>query len=202
MYEKYIKRVLDLICASFALVILSPIFIIVALLVRINLGNPILFIQQRVGKNEKVFNLIKFRTMTNSKDEEGKLLPNELRLTKFGKYLRSTSLDELPQLFNIIKGDMSIIGPRPLPVKYLSLYTDEQKKRHKVRPGLSNISAVTGRNMLTWEEKFEKDAWYVDNISFVLDCKIILKTIMVVLRREGTTSSKGEFRSEFTGTNV
>lgn len=201
MYAKFFKRIMDLICASLAIIILSPLFLIIAILVRINLGSPVLFKQQRVGKDERLFNLVKFRSMTNDKDEYGVLLPNELRINKFGKLLRSTSLDELPQLFNIIRGDMSIIGPRPLPVKYLSLYTEEQKKRHKVKPGLSNVSAITGRNKLSWEEKFEKDIWYVNNMSFLLDCKIILKTIVVVLKREGVTTSTGEFRSEFKGTN-
>lgn len=201
MYAKFFKRIMDLICASLAIIILSPLFLIIAILVRINLGSPVLFKQQRVGKDERLFNLVKFRSMTNDKDEYGMLLPNELRINKFGKLLRSTSLDELPQLFNIIRGDMSIIGPRPLPVKYLSLYTEEQKKRHKVKPGLSNVSAITGRNKLSWEEKFEKDIWYVNNMSFLLDCKIILKTIVVVLKREGVTTSTGEFRSEFKGTN-
>lgn len=202
MYAKYFKRVMDLICSCLALITLSPIFLIISLLVKINLGSPVLFVQQRLGKDDKVFNHIKFRSMTNDKDKFGQLLSNEQRLTKFGRILRSTSLDELPQLINVIKGEMSIIGPRPLPVKYLSLYTEEQRKRHKVRPGLSNISAVTGRNKLTWEEKFEKDVWYVNNISFLLDCKIIIKTIIVVLKREGTTGSSGDFRSEFKGTNV
>ncbi len=201
MYAKFFKRIMDLICASLAIIILSPLFLIIAILVRINLGSPVLFKQQRVGKDERLFNLVKFRSMTNDKDEYGVLLPNELRINKFGKLLRSTSLDELPQLFNIIRGDMSIIGPRPLPVKYLSLYTEEQKKRHKVKPGLSNVSAITGRNKLSWEDKFEKDIWYVNNMSFLLDCKIILKTIVVVLKREGVTTSTGEFRSEFKGTN-
>ncbi len=202
MYAKYFKRVMDLICSCLALIVLSPIFLIISLLVKINLGSPVLFVQQRVGRDDKVFNHIKFRSMTNDKDKFGQLLPNEQRLTKFGKMLRSTSLDELPQLFNIIKGEMSIIGPRPLPIKYLSLYTEEQRKRHKVRPGLSNISAVTGRNKLTWEEKFEKDVWYVNNMSFLLDCKIIFKTLIVVFKRDGVTNSKGEFRSEFKGTNM
>lgn len=201
MYAKYLKRIMDLTCACLALIVLSPLFLIIALLVKIKMGSPVLFRQQRVGKDEKIFEHIKFRSMTNDKDANGELLTNELRLTRFGKILRSTSLDELPQLFNVIKGEMSIIGPRPLPVKYLNLYSDEQKKRHKLRPGLSNISAVTGRNKLTWEEKFEKDVWYVNNISFLLDCKIIIKTLIVVFKREGTTGSTGEFRSEFIGTD-
>lgn len=201
MYVKYFKGVMDLVCSFIALVVLSPLLVILGILVRINLGSPVLFIQQRVGKDERLFNHIKFRTMTNDRDENGELLSNELRLTKFGKVLRSTSLDELPQLINIIRGEMSIIGPRPLPVKYLNLYTKEQRKRHEVRPGLSNISAVSGRNTLTWEEKFEKDIWYVNNMNFLLDFKIILKTIIVVFKREGTTSSTGEFRTEYKGTN-
>lgn len=202
MYIKYFKRIMDIICASLALIVLSPVFLVIALLVRMNLGKPVLFKQQRVGKDEKIFDHIKFRSMTNERDEHGVLLPNELRLTKFGKILRSTSLDELPQLFNVIKGEMSIIGPRPLPVKYLSLYNKEQKKRHNVKPGLSNISAITGRNKLSWEEKFEKDVWYVNNISFLLDCKIIIRTLIVTFQWDGVTNSKGEFRSEFKGTNM
>ncbi len=202
MYAKYLKRIMDLICSWLAVVVLSPVFLIIALLVKINLGSPILYTQKRVGKNEQVFEHIKFRSMTNDTDEYGVLLPNELRLTKFGKILRSTSLDELPQLLNVIKGEMSIIGPRPLPMKYLNLYNDEQRKRHNVKPGLSNISAVTGRNKLTWEEKFEKDLWYVNNMSFLLDCKIIIKTLIVVFKRDGVTNSKGEFRSEFKGNNM
>ncbi len=202
MYAKYFKRIMDLICSCLAVIVLSPVFLIIALLVKINLGSPVLFKQKRVGKNERIFEHIKFRTMTNETDEYGVLLPNELRVTKFGKILRSTSLDELPQLFNVIRGEMSIIGPRPLPVKYLNLYNDEQRKRHNVKPGLSNISAVTGRNKLTWEEKFEKDVWYVNNMSFLLDCKIIFKTLIVVFKRDGVTNSKGEFRSEFKGTNM
>ncbi len=202
MYAKYFKRIMDLICSCLAVIVLSPVFLIIALLVKINLGSPVLFKQKRVGKNERIFEHIKFRTMTNETDEYGVLLPNELRVTKFGKILRSTSLDELPQLFNVIRGEMSIIGPRPLPVQYLNLYNDEQRKRHNVKPGLSNISAVTGRNKLTWEEKFEKDVWYVNNMSFLLDCKIIFKTLIVVFKRDGVTNSKGEFRSEFKGTNM
>lgn len=202
MYAKYFKRIMDLICSCLAVIVLSPVFLIIALLVKINLGSPVLFKQKRVGKNERIFEHIKFRTMTNETEEYGVLLPNELRVTKFGKILRSTSLDELPQLFNVIRGEMSIIGPRPLPVKYLNLYNDEQRKRHNVKPGLSNISAVTGRNKLTWEEKFEKDVWYVNNMSFLLDCKIIFKTLIVVFKRDGVTNSKGEFRSEFKGTNM
>lgn len=202
MYVKYFKRIIDLVFACFAVVILAPLFLLIALLVKINLGTPILFKQMRVGKDEKIFEIIKFRTMTNDIDENGELLPDELRLTKFGKFLRSTSLDELPQLLNVIKGDMSIIGPRPLPVKYLNLYSEEQRKRHQVKPGLSNLSAVEGRNMLTWEEKFQKDIWYVNNISFLLDLKILIKTLKVVFKHKGVTNKKGELRSEFKGTNV
>lgn len=199
MYKKYIKRFLDIICAVIAIIALSPVMLITALLVKVKLGRPIFFIQERVGKNEKIFKLIKFRTMADKKDEKGNLLPDKERLTSFGKFLRSTSLDELPELFNVLKGDMSVVGPRPLLVRYLDRYTSKQRRRHEVRPGLSNISAVTGRNNQTWEEKFEKDVWYVDHISFLLDCKIIIKTIFVVFKREGITDSGGVSRTEFMG---
>lgn len=157
MYAKYIKRILDLILSLMALIVLMPLMIIIGILVAINLGNPIIFKQKRPGKDEKIFTLYKFRTMTDEKDEKGKLLPDSQRLTKFGKFLRSTSLDELPELINILKGDMSIVGPRPLLVEYLKLYNEEQKHRHDVRPGLTGLAQTSGRNAITWEEKFEKD---------------------------------------------
>jgi len=185
MYAKCIKRLLDFVLSLIALIILSPVFIIVALIVRIKLGKPILFKQKRPGLNEKIFTMYKFRTMTDAKDENGNLLPDEKRLTRFGKFLRSTSLDELPELINILKGDMSIVGPRPLLVEYLELYNEEQKHRHDVRPGLTGLAQVSGRNAITWEEKFAKDIEYIGKISFILDLKIIINTVKKVFQREG-----------------
>lgn len=177
LYEAYLKRIIDIICALIALVVFGWLYIIVAVLVRIKLGSPILFTQERPGKNEKIFKLYKFRTMTDGRDENGSLLPDEKRLTKFGRILRTTSLDELPEVFNIIKGDMSIIGPRPLLVKYLPYYKEEERKRHSVRPGLSGLAQVNGRNAISWEDKFKYDIQYVDHITFLGDVKIILNTI-------------------------
>lgn len=199
MYKRYIKRPMDFILSLFAIVVLSPVFLVLAILVRIKLGSPVIFQQKRPGLNEKIFTLYKFRTMTDEKDENGNLLPDEVRLTKFGKLLRSTSLDELPELFNILKGDMSIVGPRPLLVQYLTLYNDEQKKRHLVRPGLTGLAQVNGRNAISWEEKFDLDVRYVNNISFLLDCKIILQTIMKVLIREGINSETAATMEPFQG---
>ena len=191
MYAKYIKRTLDLILSLMALIVLMPLMIIIGILVRINLGSPIIFKQKRPGKNEKVFTLYKFRTMTDKRDIDGNLLPDEYRLTKFGKFLRSTSLDELPELINIIKGDMAIVGPRPLLVEYLPLYNEKQKLRHDVRPGLTGLAQISGRNAITWEEKFKDDLEYVNNITFIQDAKIILKTITKVFKREGISRRKG-----------
>lgn len=199
MYRKYIKRALDFVLALLACVILSPIMLIVAILVRVKLGSPILFKQQRPGKNEKIFNMYKFRTMTDERDENGELCSDEIRLTDFGKKLRSTSLDELPELFNILLGDMSIVGPRPLLVKYLPLYNAEQRKRHNVRPGFTGLAQVNGRNSISWEEKFKWDVEYVENISFIGDLKIILKTFSVVLKKEGINSDSAVTMEEFTG---
>ena len=182
MYAKYFKRMLDFILSLTALIILSPILLIVAILVRIKLGSPIIFKQQRPGKNEKIFTLYKFRTMTDKKDEKGNLLPDSERLTKFGKLLRSTSLDELPELINILKDDMSIVGPRPLLVKYLPYYTEEEKHRHDVRPGLTGLAQICGRNNLDWNERFEMDLKYVNSVSFKEDLIIIFKTISSVLK--------------------
>ena len=184
MYAKYIKRVLDLILSLMALIILMPLMIIIAILVRIKLGSPVIFKQERPGKNEKIFTLYKFRTMTNKKDENGNLLPDEKRLTKFGKILRSTSLDELPELFNIIKGDMSIVGPRPLLVRYLPYYTEEEKHRHDVRPGLTGLAQIHGRNATNWTDRFRYDVNYAKNITFLGDIKILLKTVMKVIKKE------------------
>jgi lipopolysaccharide/colanic/teichoic acid biosynthesis glycosyltransferase len=185
-YEKYIKRLLDIIISGVALIILSPVLLIVAVLVRIKLGSPVIFHQQRPGYKEKIFGLCKFRSMTDERDENGELLPDEVRLTNFGKKLRSTSLDELPELWNIFKGDMSIVGPRPLLVKYLPYYTKEERKRHSVRPGLTGLAQVNGRNNISWEEKFKYDIEYVEKITFIGDIKIIAMTVKkVFIRPEG-----------------
>ncbi len=184
MYAKYIKRILDLILSLMALILLMPLMIIIGILVRINLGSPIIFKQKRPGKNEKIFTLYKFRTMTDKRDIDGNLLPDEYRLTKFGKFLRSTSLDELPELINIIKGDMAIVGPRPLLVEYLPYYTEEEKHRHDVRPGLTGLAQVNGRNAISWEEKLKYDTEYIKKISFYSDLKIIFKTIKKTIKRE------------------
>lgn len=199
MYAKYIKRILDLILSLMALILLMPLMLIIGILVAINLGNPIIFKQKRPGKDEKIFTLYKFRTMTDEKDEKGKLLPDSQRLTKFGKFLRSTSLDELPELINILKGDMSIVGPRPLLVEYLELYNEEQKHRHDVRPGLTGLAQISGRNAITWEEKFEKDIEYVHNISFIGDVKIIIKTAIKVFKREGISGTNSDTMQKFEG---
>lgn len=198
-YEKYIKRPQDFICALVALVLLSPIMLILAILVRIKLGTPVIFKQSRPGLSEEIFTLYKFRTMTDARDSEGNLLSDEERLTKFGKMLRSTSLDELPELFNILKGDMSVVGPRPLLVQYLSRYSKHQARRHEVKPGFTGYAQVNGRNSITWEEKFDKDIYYVDHISFLFDWKIVFKTVMIVLKREGINSDNTSTMSEFMG---
>lgn len=184
MYAKYIKRILDLILSLMALIVLMPLMIIIGILVRINLGSPIIFKQKRPGKNEKIFTLYKFRTMTDKRDIDGNLLPDEYRLTKFGKFLRSTSLDELPELINIIKGDMAIVGPRPLLVEYLPYYTEEEKHRHDVRPGLTGLAQVNGRNLLEWDERIKKDLEYINSISVKNDLFIIFRTIINVIKRK------------------
>ena len=201
MYRKYIKRLLDFILSLFAIIILSPVLLIVALLVRIKLGSPVIFKQKRPGLNEKIFTLYKFRTMTDAKDEQGNLLPDEIRLTKFGKLLRSTSLDELPELFNILKGDMAIVGPRPLLVRYLPLYNDHQKHRHDVRPGFTGWAQCNGRNAISWEEKFDLDVYYTKNLTLFMDIKIIIKTVKVVLFREGISSETSVTMEEFRGSS-
>ena len=198
-YEKFIKRPQDLVLSLAALIILIPVLIAVAVLVRIKLGSPVLFTQGRPGLNEKIFKMYKFRTMTDEKDENGNLLPDNIRLTKFGKILRSTSLDELPELLNIIKGDMSIVGPRPLLVQYLELYNDHQKRRHEVRPGLSGHAQVNGRNAISWEDKFNLDVEYVDNVSFLGDWKIIFLTIKKVFVKEGISSDTSVTMEPFRG---
>lgn len=199
MYQLFIKRFFDFILSLVAIIILSPVFIIIALLVRIKLGSPILFKQERPGLNEKIFKMYKFRTMTSEVDEEGNLLPDEVRLTSFGQLLRSTSLDELPELFNIFKGDMSIVGPRPLLVKYLPLYNDEQKHRHDVRPGLTGLAQVNGRNAISWEDKFKYDVEYTKNVTFMNDLKIIFETILKVIKRDGISSETSVTMEEFKG---
>lgn len=182
-YEKYIKRLIDIVFSGIALIILSPVLLITALLVRKKLGSPVIFKQARPGLNEKIFNLYKFRSMTDERDSNGDLLPDEDRLPAFGKKLRSTSLDELPELWNIFKGDMTIVGPRPLLVQYLPYYTDEEAHRHDVRPGLTGWAQVNGRNVTRWDDRLKQDLFYVKNCSFVLDCKIILMTVMKVIKK-------------------
>jgi lipopolysaccharide/colanic/teichoic acid biosynthesis glycosyltransferase len=199
IYQRYLKRPMDFILSLIALIILSPVFLVVALLVRINLGSPVIFKQQRPGLNEKIFTMYKFRTMTDERDENGELLPDAVRLTKFGKFLRSTSLDELPELFNILKGDMSIVGPRPLLVQYLPLYNEHQRRRHEVRPGLTGLAQVNGRNAISWEEKFDLDVEYVDNITFINDWKIIFSTLKKVVLREGINSETAATMEPFIG---
>lgn len=198
-YEKYIKWPQDFCCALLACIVLSPILLIIALLVRIKLGSPVLFAQERPGLNGEIFKLYKFRTMTSEKDKNGKLLPDERRLTSFGKKLRATSLDELPELVCILMGKMSIVGPRPLLVKYLPLYNEHQTRRHEVRPGFTGYAQVHGRNAISWEEKFDKDVYYVDHISFIGDWKIIFKTVKTVLKREGINSETSATMEEFKG---
>ncbi len=195
IYRRYVKRLLDIILSLCAIVILSPVMLVIALLVRINLGSPVIFKQERPGLNEKIFTLYKFRTMTDKRDENGNLLPDAERLTKFGQWLRSTSLDELPEFFNVLKGDMSLVGPRPLLVRYLPLYNSHQRRRHEVRPGLTGLAQVSGRNSISWEEKFDLDVGYVDNVSFLSDCKIILATIKKVIARDGI-NQEGEATME------
>ena len=180
-YEAYVKRLLDLVLSAVALLLLSPVILLVAILVRCNLGAPVIFCQERPGKDEEIFKLYKFRSMTDACDAYGQLLPDELRLTRFGRFLRSTSLDELPELWNIFKGDMSIVGPRPLLVEYLPYYTEEERHRHDVSPGLTGLAQVNGRNNLSWEEKFAYDLEYVENISFAMDIRIVVLTIFKVL---------------------
>lgn len=207
-YERYIKRLLDIICSLAAIIVFGWLYIIVAVLVRLKLGSPILFKQPRPGKidpktgKEKIFNMYKFRSMSDEKDENGNLLPDEVRLKKFGKALRATSLDELPEAFNVLKGDMSIIGPRPLLVRYLPLYNKEQRHRHDVRPGLTGYAQVHGRNAVSWEDKFAMDVWYTRNITFGGDIKILLETVKTVLKRDGISSETSVTMEEFMGTPV
>ena len=202
-YEKYIKRLIDIICALLAIIIFSWLYIIIAIIIRLKLGSPVIFMQERPGKDEKIFKLYKFITMTDERDENGELLPDEARLTKFGAWLRCTSLDELPEAFYILEGTLSTVGPRPLLVKYLDRYTPEQRRRHEVRPGLSGYAQVHGRNSISWEEKFKLDVEYVDHITFLTDLKIVWETIMVAfVRREGISSKTSVTMEEFMGTEA
>ena len=200
MYAIYIKRIFDFVLSLMALIVLSPLLVILIILGAVFMrGNPF-FTQARPGKNEKIFKLIKFRTMDNRRDKDGKLLPDDVRLNKYGRILRSTSLDELPELINILIGDMSIVGPRPLLVKYLPRYNEEQHHRHDVRPGLTGYAQAHGRNAVTWEEKFKMDVWYTRNISFITDVKVIIDTVKVVLKRDGISSDTSATMEEFMGT--
>lgn len=196
-YEKYIKRPQDFCCSLLAVIVLSPIMLITAVLVRFKLGSPVIFKQERPGLGGKIFTLYKFRTMTDAKDKNGELLPDDVRLTKFGKLLRSTSLDELPELINMLKGDMSVVGPRPLLVKYLPYYTKEESRRHEVRPGFTGYAQVHGRNAIDWGEKLKKDVYYVDHVSFVGDWKIVFQTVRTVLNREGISSATSATMESF-----
>ena len=198
-YEKFIKRPLDVICALLALIVFCWLYAIVAILVRVKLGSPVLFKQDRPGKDEKIFKLYKFRTMTDERDENGELLPDSVRLTKFGKFLRKTSLDELPEAVNILKGDMSVVGPRPLLVKYLPFYNEKQKHRHDVKPGLSGLAQISGRNNCSWDEKFDFDIQYVNKITFVVDVKIVFKTVFKsFFKQEGISSATSATMEDFT----
>ncbi|WP_179135139.1 sugar transferase [Enterococcus durans] len=198
-YQLFGKRILDILLSGIALIVFSPIILIVGILVRIKLGSPIIFKQERPGKSEKIFSMYKFRTMTDKRDHNGEYLPDEIRLTKFGKMLRATSLDELPELWNILKGDMSIVGPRPLLVEYLPLYSEKQRKRHKVRPGLTGLAQVNGRNAISWEEKFDLDVYYVDKISFFNDLIIIIQTCKKVIKKENINTINNNIPEKFKG---
>lgn len=200
IYEAVVKRPLDFCLALFALILLSPVLLVLTVLVRSKLGSPVFFCQERPGKDGKIFRLYKFRTMTDARDKDGNLLPDEERLTSFGRMLRSTSLDELPELLNILRGDMSVVGPRPLLVKYLPRYNEHQARRHEVRPGFTGLAQVHGRNAITWEEKFDWDVRYVDDITFAGDVKIVLDTVKTVLKKEGISSETSATMEEFFGT--
>ena len=200
-YEKYIKRPQDIICSGAALIVFSPVLAVTSILVKKKLGSPVLFTQDRPGKDGRIFKLYKFRTMTDQRDEEGNLLPDDVRLTGFGKTLRATSLDELPELINIIKGDMSIVGPRPLLVRYLPRYNEHQARRHEVRPGFTGLAQVNGRNAITWEEKFDWDVKYVDSVTFLGDWEIIFRTVKTVIKKEGISSDTSATMEEFRGNN-
>jgi len=200
MYRHFFKRVIDIVVSALGLLVLSPVLLVLALLIRTKLGSPILFSQDRPGKNGKIFTMYKFRSMTDERDEQGNLLPDDVRLTKFGKILRASSMDELPELWNILKGDMSLVGPRPLLVQYLPLYNDEQKKRHDVRPGLTGLAQVNGRNALSWEDKFAYDVKYVESISALKDIKILIQTVEKVFVSDGISSGSSVTMEPFKGT--
>lgn len=197
MYRVFLKRLLDIIISGVALIVLSPVMLLLAILIRLKLGSPVIFTQERPGRKEQIFKLYKFRSMTNARDENGELLPDEIRLTRFGKLLRSTSLDELPELINVLKGDMSLIGPRPLLVKYLPWYTDEERHRHDVRPGLTGLAQVNGRNALNWEDRFAYDLEYIGHLTFFTDVKIICMTVGKVLKRSGALSGADQTVADF-----
>lgn len=201
IYERFVKRPLDVFCALLAIIVFWWLFVLVAFLVRVKLGSPVLFTQERPGKDEKIFRLYKFRTMTDERDENGELLPDDVRLTKFGRLLRSTSLDELPEVFNILKGDMSIVGPRPLLIRYLPYYTDEERRRHDVRPGLTGLSQVNGRNMLEWNKRLYMDIEYAQRITLAQDARIVCQTILRVVRRKDIASGESEYLEKM-GTNM
>ena len=202
LYERFIKRPLDIIISLLVIILFFWLYLILAVLVRIKLGSPVIFKQDRPGKDERIFKLYKFRTMTDAKDADGKLLPDSERLTRFGKALRATSLDELPEMFNILKGDMSLIGPRPLLVRYLPLYNDEQRHRHDVRPGLTGYAQAHGRNALSWEDRFAMDVWYTNHLTFITDVKIIRDTVRIILRRDGISSETSATMEEFMGSSL
>ena len=201
MYKTFFKRILDFTVSFIAIIVFSPIFMLVALLLLLNNKGSVFFFQKRPGKNEQIFKVVKFKTMTDKKDKNGNLLPDADRLTNLGKFVRKTSLDELPQLINVLKGDMSLIGPRPLLPEYLDLYTPIQKRRHLVKPGITGWAQVNGRNAISWRKKFEYDTWYVENISFILDLKIIALTVLKVLKSEGINSDNAVTTEKFTGIN-
>ena len=201
-YEKYIKCPQDFLLALFALIVLSPLMLLLAIMVRVKLGAPVLFKQERPGLNGKIFKLYKFRTMSDARDENGDLLPDEYRLGKFGKFLRSTSLDELPSLINVLRLEMSLVGPRPLLVRYLPRYNEHQARRHEVRPGFTGYAQVNGRNAISWEDKFDYDVKYVDNVTFIGDWKILFKTVGTVLKRDGISSETSVTMEEFMGTEM
>lgn len=201
-YEKYVKRLLDIALSGLAMLVLSPLLLVTAILVRVKLGSPVIFCQERPGRNEEIFRLHKFRSMSDARDENGELLPDEMRLTSFGRKLRALSIDELPELWDIFRGKMSIVGPRPLLVEYLPYYTEEERHRHDVRPGLTGWAQVHGRNLVSWEERFVYDVEYVDRISFALDVKIVLMTIRCVLAREGISAEGSATMEAFTGTEA
>lgn len=201
MYKHFIKRLLDIVFSGMGLIVLSPLLAVLAVLVRVKLGSPVIFKQERPGRNEKIFTLYKFRTMTDKRDTDGMLLPDCERLTKFGRLLRATSLDELPELWNVLKGDMALVGPRPLLVSYLPLYNETERRRHEVSPGITGYAQVKGRNSISWKKRFALDIYYVDNLSFWLDCKIILMTFYTVIKRDGIHSETSVTMEPFKGDN-